>query len=73
MIDELKQWEYDKGYGRGKADMLKVIEEIRQEITNEAYTKQCFDSNMYDYEDKVIDLGDVYAIIDKYKAESEDA
>lgn len=28
MIDELKQWEYDKGYERGKADMLKDIEDI---------------------------------------------
>ena len=32
MIDELKQWEYDKGYEKGKADMLKVIEDIKAEI-----------------------------------------
>ena len=43
-----------------------VLQEIRQEIANEAYTKQCFDSDMYDYEDKAIDLDDVYAIIDEH-------
>ena len=32
MIDELKQWEYDKGYEKGKADTLKVIEDIKAEI-----------------------------------------
>lgn len=32
MTDELKQWEYDRGYEKGKADMLKVIEDIKQEI-----------------------------------------
>lgn len=45
---------------------IEVLKEIRQEITNEAYTKQCFDSDMYDYEDKAIDLDDVYAIIDEH-------
>ena len=34
MTDELKQWEYDKGYDKGKADMLKAIEDIKQEIEN---------------------------------------
>ena len=43
-----------------------VLQEIRQEITNEAYTKQCFNSDMYDYEDKAIDLDDVYVIIDDH-------
>lgn len=32
MTDELKQWEYDKGYERGKADMLKVIEDIKADV-----------------------------------------
>ena len=32
MTDELKQWEYDRGYDKGKADMLKVIGNIKQEI-----------------------------------------
>lgn len=34
MTDELKQWEYDKGYDKGKADMLKAIEDIKAEITS---------------------------------------
>ena len=34
MTDELKQWEYDRGYDKGKADMLKAIEDIKQEILN---------------------------------------
>ncbi len=35
MTDELKQWEYDKGYEKGKADMLKVIEaEIDNRMSN---------------------------------------
>ena len=29
MTDELKQWEYDRGYAKGKAD---VLEKIRAEI-----------------------------------------
>ena len=32
MIDELKQWEYDKGYEKGKANTLKVIEDIKADI-----------------------------------------
>ena len=32
MTDELKQWEYDKGYDKGKVDMLKAIEDIKAEI-----------------------------------------
>lgn len=39
MTDELKQWEYDKGYEKGKADMLKVIEDIKAEISE--YEKTC--------------------------------
>ena len=32
MIDELKQWEYDKGYDRGVETMLSVIGDIKAEI-----------------------------------------
>ena len=39
MTDELKQWEYDKGYDKGKAEMLKVIEDIKIEISE--YEKTC--------------------------------
>ena len=35
MTDELKQWDYDRGYDKGKADMLKVIEDIKAEIAHE--------------------------------------
>ena len=37
MTDELKQWEYDRGYDKGKADMLKEIEDIKQEIAEIEY------------------------------------
>lgn len=64
MTDELKQWEYDKGYDKGKADMLKAIEDIKAEI------RELRDNT---------DIGEAIAlydvcldIIDKYKAESEE-
>ena len=43
MIDELKQWEYDKGYDKGKAEMLKVIEDIKVEIDNAILNEDCND------------------------------
>ena len=64
MIDELKQWEYDRGYEKGKTDAL---DKIRAEIEQIAK----------DY-DKFADYRRVYGlwialdIIDKYKIESED-
>ena len=64
MIDELKQWEYDKGYEKGKADMLKVIEDIRAEI---AEYKD--DKIIHAEQNEMIDI--MLEIIDKYKAESE--
>ncbi len=70
MIDELKQWEYDKGYERGKADSLNnavkfsdVLQEIRQEIAQIKATQ------LY----STIDLKDmVLAIIDKHMEEHHD-
>lgn len=33
MIDELKQWEYDRGYEKGKADVLdKIMAEIEEQV-----------------------------------------
>lgn len=32
MVDELKQWEYDRGYDKGQAD---VLDKIRAEILEE--------------------------------------
>ena len=32
MIDELKQWEYDKGYDRGYEGTMTVLDKIRAEI-----------------------------------------
>ena len=48
MIDELKQWEYDKGYERGKADALKVIEDIKAEIQSKADELQTKPEISYD-------------------------
>lgn len=33
MIDELKQWEYDRGYEKGKTD---VLDKIRAEIKEDS-------------------------------------
>ncbi len=57
MIDELKQWEYDRGYEKGKADVLdKIIAEI-QNLRN--CSCSCSDGIIDDVED----------IIDKYRKE----
>ena len=60
MTDELKQWEFDKGYERGKAE---VLQEIREEIAQIKATQ------LY----STIDLKDmVLAIIDKHMEEHHD-
>lgn len=48
MTDELKQWEYEKGYERGKADALKVIEDIKAEIQSKADELQTKPEISYD-------------------------
>jgi hypothetical protein len=58
MTDELKQWEYDRGYDKGKADILDVIREEIVELQK-------------DYHEYGWAFDDVLEIIDKYKAESE--
>ena len=56
MIDELKQWEYDKGYAKGQVD---VLEKIRAEIVE--LQKGYRELLEYDC------IYDVLRIIDKYK------
>ena len=63
MIDELKQWEYDRGYEKGKTDTL---DKIRAEIDEQydrvhPYNISCAEG-----------LEMALEIIDKYKAESEE-
>lgn len=63
MTDELKQWEYDRGYEKGKAD---VLDKIRAKIVKR-YTKCGIDD--YDY---ASGLKHAINVIDKYrKGESE--
>lgn len=61
MTDELKQWEYDRGYEKGKAD---VLDKIRDEIERKAHSGQWSDATMYGMLKAV-------AIIDKYREEQE--
>lgn len=47
MIDELKQWEYDRGYEKGKIDVLdKIRVEIADlgDVANEGYYKAVTDT-----------------------------
>ena len=32
MTDELKQWEYDKGYSDGRASLIEELEKIKSEM-----------------------------------------
>ena len=61
MIDELKQWEYDRGYEKGKTDVLDKIRE-RIELEKLGYPPS---AGYYKAIMKCLQ------IIDKYKAESE--
>ena len=61
MTDELKQWEYDKGYDKGKADMLKVIGDIKADIKEQGdFAIDCNGES---------DLGIALKIIDNYIGE----
>ena len=64
MTDELKQWEYDRGYEKGKADVLDMLDKIRDEIERKAHSGQWSDATMYGMLKAV-------AIIDKYREEQE--
>lgn len=60
MTDELKQWEYDRGYAKGQADILdKIKAEIKEtadKIRNIRNDNLCFFTEQ-----------DVLQIIDKYR------
>ena len=64
MTDELKQWEYDRGYEKGKADVLDMLDKIRDEIERKAHSGQWSDATMYGMLKAV-------KIIDKYREEQE--
>jgi len=67
MTDELKQWEYDRGYEKGKAD---VLDKIRAEIEDldRFYDNDYFSGNR----DSMFKCNEVMQIIDKYtKGEDE--
>lgn len=56
MIDELKQWEYDRGYEKGKTDMLDVLDKIRDEI------EKAMDDFYYDEHDLGVRAGFRFAL-----------
>lgn len=62
MTDELKQWEYDRGYEKGKADVLdKIRAEIDQiEINGHIRDVECFRAG----------INTALNIIDKYRTGS---
>lgn len=67
MIDELKQYEYDKGYQQGKANMLQKIGDIKAEIRK--YENDCMMSCVNN--DDCRNCNDntfesIYKIIDKH-------
>ena len=51
MIDELKQWEYDKGYTKGysdgRASMINELEKVKLEIQNLFTTSICGGTSYY--------------------------
>lgn len=63
MIDALKQWEYDKGYERGKADALKVIEDIKTEIDEQYKWLMQTKHTLYDID---IAFSAIKSFIDKH-------
>ena len=45
---------------------IKILQEIRQEIEDEAWSMKCIDDDMYELEDKAVDLDDALRIIDTH-------
>ena len=64
MTDELKQWDYDRGYAKGQAD---VLEKIRAEVEQNAYPIVHGVNN----HEKGMTLYGILQIIDKYSEVSE--
>ena len=44
---------------------LSVIDEIKAEIKDESYSKQSFNEDVYEYEDRCVDLEDAMRIINE--------
>ena len=65
MTDELKQWEYDRGYEKGKAD---VLDKIRAEIDEQVLESLSDGGDDWFTAEKVNECLD---IIDKYRKEQE--
>ena len=63
MTDELKQWSEDKAYDHAKAEMIEVLQEIRQEISHITDMEVVRDG-LYIREFEVIKIIDKY--ISKY-------
>ena len=67
MTDELKQWEYDKGYSAGRASLIKELEKIKAEIEDlTLYRSNDIWGNTY----PVYDQKEVLAILDKHIKEN---
>lgn len=70
MTDELKQWEYDRGYEKGKADVLDKIRAEIKALGPEPTAEDVIDGNPI--KDAIWEiLVDVLQIIDKYREEKE--
>jgi hypothetical protein len=67
MTDELKQWEYDRGYEKGKTD---VLDKIRAEIKNSSHGKW-YVGRLDGKTEEVLLLDEVLEIIDEYRKEQE--
>jgi len=65
MTDELKQWEYDRGYAKGKAD---VLDKISAEIESKIIKRPKMDFR-YSERERNEALLDVLDIIDKYRGD----
>ena len=65
MTDELKQWEYDKGYTKGysdgRASLIEELEKIKAELEKEEYAEE-----LGGY---VIPANKVYEILNKHISE----
>ena len=64
MTDELKQWEYDRGYDKGRAD---VLDKIRAEIEKESEIK-----TLQLHWGEAMGLNRAIDIIDKYRGDTDE-